>query len=310
MSPFFGEEVAQRVRSARHFQGIGPFEAVERFKKICKRAAKYTTGKTGLQSPVATMTAGLVILRELLADEPNRGLIREKLEKCPALERLIDLRQEVIPAEPLEEFISKFIVDHHDPELRLAPDELEVRRPAERKQSTLEEAKTFLPNDSLELTHFIDENEECISDVGEMEEMACAFWGKLYAKPEAPSPGKIEQWFNQYRRRIPDGQAPVLPTIEDVTTAIRKSNNSCAGPDGVIFAVYRNKRIIETAAELLHAALCELANGVTPPDGYNHASMYLLPKISNPRVENTRPISVTNADNRIVSATIKNATQR
>ena len=125
-----------------------------------------------------------------------------------------------------------------------------------RKQSTLEEAKTFLPNDSLELTHFIDENEECISDVGEMEEMACAFWGKLYAKPEAPSPGKIEQWFNQYRRRIPDGQAPALPTIEDVITAIRKSNNSCAGPDGVIFAVYRNKRIIETAAELLHAALC------------------------------------------------------
>src|SRR5207253_2111136 len=44
--------------------------------------------------------------------------------------------------------------------------------------------------------------------------------------------------------------------------------------------------------------------GHTPPEGFNHGLLFLLPKKLTGLVSDTRPLSVTNTDNRLLAATV------
>ena len=47
--------------------------------------------------------------------------------------------------------------------------------------------------------------------------------------------------------------------------------------------------------------------GHTPPEGFNHGLLFLLPKKLTGLVSDTRPLSVTNTDNRLLAATVARA---
>ena len=49
-----------------------------------------------------------------------------------------------------------------------------------------------------------------------------------------------------------------------------------------------------------------LSSGEKPPEGYNWARLFLIPKNSSLLAADTRPISVTNSDNRIIAKMLNN----
>ena len=85
---------------------------------------------------------------------------------------------------------------------------------------------------------------------------------------------------------------------------IKETNNSCAGPDGIPFAVYRAHSSV--TAELISEVERLMGEGVPPPAHleYNYARLFLLPKGGTMMALDHRPISVTNADNRILATGI------
>ena len=86
--------------------------------------------------------------------------------------------------------------------------------------------------------------------------------------------------------------------------AIKRSNDSAAGPDGIPFAAWRANT--EFAGPLLTAVLKSVCTGITPPSGFNHGVLFLIPKKPTGLVSDTRPISVTNTDNRLLASTVAN----
>jgi ribonuclease HI len=199
--------------------------------------------------------------------------------------------------------------------------------------------KLQLPVDRKRLTHFLDYSaEECleadrprfgegpISRPDDMAALIAFHWGKLWTKRRgAPSRDRVERYLRSYDSRVPVGLLPTMPcregdgvhsatedTWEDlVVKAIKHSNNSCAGPDGVPFIVYRS--LAELAAPFILDMLIALANGETPPLDFNLGRLFLLPKGDTHKVLDNRPITVNNADNRliatVVTAAISPATQ-
>ena len=106
-------------------------------------------------------------------------------------------------------------------------------------------------------------------------------------------------YLRQYNKRIDTSQLE-KPDLEGVRGAILLPKNTSPGPDGIPFAAWR--ATVDLAAPILHAVMNSLCSGQPPPAGFNHALLFLLPKKKTDLVFDTRPLSVTNTDNRILAA--------
>lgn len=104
--------------------------------------------------------------------------------------------------------------------------------------------------------------------------------------------------------RAYDGQVDpsgiCIPTIDAVKKSILHTNNSCAGPDGIPFAYYR--KMADIYAPIALEMFEDLSRGAKAPKGFNAGLLFLLPKGSSGLVTDTRPLSVTNANNRIIAS--------
>ena len=93
-----------------------------------------------------------------------------------------------------------------------------------------------------------------------------------------------------------------MPTLADVIDQVHKTNDSCAGPDGIPFAIYRADCLVGGgAASVLHRIIKALGEGEKGPENFNQARLFLIAKTDSLLVEDTRPISVTDCANRIVA---------
>jgi hypothetical protein len=92
-------------------------------------------------------------------------------------------------------------------------------------------------------------------------------------------------------------------TVEEMKEAIRTSGNSSPGPDGIPMSFY--KATINLSAEILTKVARRLGNPTKPPPppGFNFGLGFFLPKpgIPVPYAHETRPISVPDTSNRLVS---------
>ena len=84
-----------------------------------------------------------------------------------------------------------------------------------------------------------------------------------------------------------------------VVDCILDTNNSSAGPDGIPFRAYRSFATL--IAPVFLSIFEDMSAGGLPPQGFNYAYLYLLPKRLTGLIEHTRPISVTNTDNRVLA---------
>jgi exonuclease III/ribonuclease HI len=145
---------------------------------------------------------------------------------------------------------------------------------------------------------------EATCDPAEMAKIAKKFWKKIWAKtPRCMRPHPAR--YLGANRVISKMLEPTLPTLDELTDIMINTNNSCPGPDGIPFAAYR--ALAATAAPILHKLLCFFAGGGLPSDEFNRGLLYLLPKKDTMLARDTRPISVTNTDNRILAKAIVQA---
>jgi hypothetical protein len=133
-----------------------------------------------------------------------------------------------------------------------------------------------------------------------MFDIASGFWRRVWShRHHPPSAPSRNHYLRHFTNTIPLEHMPTIPSVDDITDVINGTSNSCSGPDGIPFAYYR--AFAGDIAPLLHAILLDMAKGGPPPPGFNFASLFLIPKDSSINVEDTRPISVTNSDNRIIA---------
>jgi hypothetical protein len=159
--------------------------------------------------------------------------------------------------------------------------------------------------------------EGVITDSDKMASMIRVYFGKIWAKRDgAPSIVAIRQYLQEYGARVPTELHPSFPnrTTEEVCSmidqswtelvlgVIRGSNDSCAGPDGVPFAVYRSLPSI--CCSFLLDIIIDLAKGTKPPEWFNLGRLFLIPKDDSGKVLNHRPITVNNSDNRLVASVL------
>jgi hypothetical protein len=140
---------------------------------------------------------------------------------------------------------------------------------------------------------------ECSSD-DERSDLAASYWSNIWKKRDAPPPdAHLAPFLANYKKKV---KLPlcVSPSLDDISSAIRNSNNSTPGPDGVSFAAWRAAP--DLAAPVLLAVFRALSNGQPPPRGFNLGLLFLLPKKHTGLISDTRPLSVTNTDNRILAA--------
>jgi len=111
---------------------------------------------------------------------------------------------------------------------------------------------------------------------------------------------KLRVYLDDYDRRIVPGDILDL-TLELVQKAIHLAPATSPGPDGVPFSAF--KACVELAAPILLEVCIFLGvrRGVEAMGSFNEAILFLLPKKDTLEVDDTRPISVNNAGNRIVA---------
>ena len=141
-------------------------------------------------------------------------------------------------------------------------------------------------------------DEEMTDDPEAMATLAGDYWAKVWAR-NAASPEAARSFLKRYHRQINPALCPTRLDKNHFIPIINSTNNSCAGPDGVPFAIYRIgvKFYSPIAADIFNS----LADGVVPPAGFNYGVLFLLPKKGLGTPDDTRPISVTNACNRIIA---------
>ena len=166
--------------------------------------------------------------------------------------------------------------------------------------SRAERLSSILPNTRSKLSSLLDEESISSDDPEKMTRIAYNFWAKRWVlKPNATDP---DAYLSKYPKVI---STPVLsPSLELVEQVILDMADSSPGPDGIPFSVY--KKTVMTSAPVFLDVVQEMINGTAfLTDDFNGGLLYLIPKKGLGTIEDTRPIVVSNTDNRIL-ATIFN----
>ena len=137
-----------------------------------------------------------------------------------------------------------------------------------------------------------------VTDPEEMAALAKGFWGGIWA-PRDSSGCHARGYLEDYSKRINPFLTPRRLDKNHFIPIINATNNSCAGPDGVPFAVYRAG--VGVYAGIAASIFNWLADGKEAPEGFNYGILFLLPKKGIGVPSDTRPLSVTNACNRIIA---------
>ena len=323
----FKEEFEKEWARAAHegFAGARAFKAIAH--RVARSVFKYRH-QSSSTAQVRVLSAAVALLRQLTQAVPLVARVNDLLahhrELAPCVCPLTDLPTYALTAK----FIAEFLIA--GPDARGLQKDNGDPRAASHATNMVKSIKVQLPQDRVRLTHFLDyTDEECIDEdrprfedgpVSSPEDMGAliAFhWGKIWSKRTgAPSRERIQLYLQRYASKVPVDLCPTMPcrggdnvhrdtedTWEElIMNAITGSNNSCAGPDGVPFVVYRT--MAACAAPFLLDILIALAGGAAPPHDFNLGRLFLLPKGSSHKVLDNRPITVNNSDNRLLAAVV------
>lgn len=182
------------------------------------------------------------------------------------------------------------------------PDPDETARPKmSRATSIIKSLKAELPSSRSRLVHIKEEGRDPEDSPQGMADIIKEFWGGIWKRRTgAPSEEVLDDYLQRYQKIIPPNLMPQLPSLYHFVAAIEDTNNSSAGRDGIPFSCYRALRF--TAAPILQDVFMALAEGRSPPAGFNHGRLYVIPKDTSYTIDRTRPIVVNNAANRILTS--------
>jgi len=166
---------------------------------------------------------------------------------------------------------------------------------------SLEALTSLIPTARLRLpglkTH---PNDSLSTNPATMTRIASKYWGKIWKRQPADADA-IQDYLGRHAKKVHTPLHP--PTLDNIQEEIAKPRCSAPGPDGIPFSVYRS--LADIAGPILYDVANRLSEDESgaPPD-FNSALLYLLPKGQTYTPEDTRPISITNTDNRLIAAAI------
>jgi ribonuclease HI len=175
-----------------------------------------------------------------------------------------------------------------------------------RRKTVLDRIKAIIPSTRTRLPGLRRTMEDdLVTDPDEMASLAGGYWSGVWAErnpslPFAVQLARAELYCGKKNLCLPP-PAPLGPSEAAIAKAIRGAKHSCPGPDGIPFACY--KSVVGQAAPVLHQVCMALLEG-RPPPGFNHGLLFLLPKKGTHLPADTRPISVTNSDNRLIAKAV------
>ena len=173
-----------------------------------------------------------------------------------------------------------------------------------RPKGLAERLKVWLPSLRRRIRQLKDERSadqattEATRDPQEMAKIAKRYWRRIWAKAPKHMRPRLKTFLG-HARVMRRSLVPVIPDADTVADIIQGTNNSCAGPDGIPFNAYRV--LVRAAAPVIHKLLLHFSMGGLPGCDYNKGLLFLLPKKDTMLAKDTRPISVTNCDNRILA---------
>ena len=269
-----------------------PFVALTKFKRVLFKAASKAK-KTRFESASAPLRLSqhlslLRLITLLTQDLPRIAVI---LSYAPSLSDLVTFKEGRYWDTGLDSATRELLVAASGPP------------PSAAASNPVSMLKDKLPGSKARIPHLRQEQADtpCFSEAGKSS-IAARFWSGVWApRVNPPSHSSRESFLSGYSKRV-NHSLLSAPSLVDIRNAVRRSNNSSPGPDGVPFAAWRAAP--DLAAPLLLAVLLQLCRGQHPPPGFNHGLLFLIPKKHTGLVSDTRPISVTNTDNRILAATI------
>ena len=127
----------------------------------------------------------------------------------------------------------------------------------------------------------------------------CKFWGETFGRRREFSADALEKIINTHENRFPTHEYHIV-SEKRVREAISRTKKTAPGPDGIPFQLY--KAMINEIWEPIANAIQEAGNEDTWSSSFGEARVVLLPKVEGaPKPEQFRPISITNADYRIIT---------
>lgn len=246
---------------------------------------------------------GLAILRECMDPTCSLTSIAQTAHLCPDLSSLVSF----------DILSNSFNVVHLRDRLESLIDELETEKTSGSGETAshivtnrdpIGHIQRLLPKHRSQI-HAVYHPERpelgLISDIDQMSEIAVTFWENVWKAPKASSEQQ-ESFLKDYAKHL--RVVPSLVNEEDVRRVIAKTNNSCPGPNGIPFAAYR--ACSNVAAPILCQVLQEMYLEESAPLDFNIGSLFQLPKVPGTHnLDQFRPISVPNADNRIISSVVR-----
>jgi ribonuclease HI len=257
------------------------------------------------------MMAAISLLRLCSVITPSKAAITKFIKRHPCLAHLVVLSEGVdfsLLSAKVEDLLTRDDVGGWFDEVIQAPssDDPPDLPPPSRESvpsniSLLDEIKLGLPSDRTRLTGIRRTlRENPTEDPQEMGDIIVEFWDEVWKKRRrSPTASALADHLRSFTKRMNDALRPEIPSVEAIVTLINGSNNSSPGPDGIPFSFYR--MMADPVAVCLLDIIKRLATGEKPPTGFNHARLFLIPKNNSFLVINTRPISVTNAENRLIA---------
>ena len=306
-----------------------PFECLALLKRTIVKTAKnfFLRGSDKIfNSELNNLSVYVALLRLCTSDKYDIHKVIAFTDRHPETAKLIDIHFDFVDTSRLSSSINSIFDDPStsktggdDPLLPSAPGQREAETtqalkdpPKPRPFNLIRDIKAQLPNTRKRLTHLrATMDQEPTSDPAAMEAIVDLFWGSKWRASADSSPRTaIDDYLEKlysggYSKTIPRTLTPKIPGISLIDKVIRKTNDSAPGPDGIPFLVYRD--MADLFAPILAQVMSVLAAGGKPPKGFNKARLFLIPKNDSMMIEKTRPISVTNCDNRIIASAIAEA---
>jgi ribonuclease HI/exonuclease III len=282
----FADSVHELVKSTPLHKS--PFKALRDLKAIFYKAARQVRKTASVKATLLrTLSAQIRLLKLVSLPSQSLPAIRSHLSTFPYLNECVNFSQGRFHETGLSAAIQVSLASLR-PKQQTAP-----------APNPIQQLKASLPHTQGRLGGLrSDPDEEIHSSHEEMAKIAKTFWGKVWSRRYPPTShterGEYLQWYN----KSVDPGLLSQPTLDSVRSAILRTRNTSPGPDGVPFAAWRS--VPDLAAPVLFGAL-SLMKGDLPPKGFNFGLLFLIPKKNTHLVSDTRPLSVTNTDNRILA---------
>ena len=300
-----------------------PFEMLSFLKTAIRKAAKYVQHRS--RNALASTTAHKLALcmsfiRALDAGEtPKAKKLQKMYHRLQSIDPETNWRSSTGYQHILDHIVelNQIAVKDRVLELKRVRNDLPQYVYEQRKRSILGALKRLAPGGASCLAAVKDQNGDICCDPQSIAAALCTHWQSVFNVKET-NPTLRAQWLASTRALFEGSMDELIPTREDVERILRHLPSSACGPDGIPFEAYSNigPVIIDI---LLAVTKCMLQEDTPVPDDFNWAILVCIGESSNESTaagdpiytaENTRPISIVDASNRLIASIFRIVLER